>query len=66
MHGNTITTDKGIKTRNFDTIKKEIEMFFTIHNKYNTIPGGLHFELTGDCVTECLGGIKNIKDDDLG
>jgi len=65
MHGNTITTDKGIKTRNFDTIKKEIEMFFTIHNKYNTIPGGLHFELTGDSVTECIGGIKNIKDDDL-
>ena len=65
MHGNTITTDKGIKTRNFDTIKKEIEIFFAIHNKYNTIPGGLHFELTGDSVTECIGGIKNIKDDDL-
>jgi len=65
MHGNTITTDKGIKTRNFDTIKKEIEMFFTIHNQHNTIPGGLHFELTGDSVTECIGGIQNIKDDDL-
>jgi len=65
MHGNTITTDKGIKTRDFDTIKKEIELFFEIHNKYQTIPGGLHFELTGDSVTECIGGIKNIQDNDL-
>ena len=65
MHGNTITTNKGIKTRSFDTIKKEIELFFTIHNQNDTIPGGLHFELTGDSVTECIGGIKNIQDDDL-
>ena len=65
MHGNTIMTKKGYKTRNFDTIKNEIESFFNIHHKYNTIPGGLHFELTGDNVTECIGGINNIKDDDL-
>ena len=65
MHGNTILTKTGYKTRNFDTIKNEIEHFFNIHNENNTIPGGLHFELTGDNVTECIGGINNIKDDDL-
>ena len=65
MHGNTILTKTGYKTRNFDTIKDEIEYFFNIHNENNTIPGGLHFELTGDNVTECIGGINNIKDDDL-
>ena len=65
MHGNTILTDKGIKTRNFDTIKQEIELFFKIHNQHGTIPGGLHFELTGDSVTECIGGIKNIQHQDL-
>ena len=65
MHGNTIITKTGYKTRNFDTIKNEIESFFNIHNKYNTIPGGLHFELTGDNVTECIGGINNIQDVDL-
>ena len=66
MHGNTITAKRGYKTRNFDTIKTEIEYFFKIHNETGTIPGGLHFELTGDNVTECIGGIKNIKDTDLG
>ena len=40
-------------------------MFFKIHNEHNTIPGGIHLELTGDNVTECLGGIKNIKMEDL-
>jgi len=65
MHGNTIMTKKGYKTRNFDTIKQEIESFFNIHHHYKTIPGGLHFELTGDNVTECIGGINNIKDGDL-
>ena len=65
MHGNTIMTKKGYKTRNFDTIKQEIESFFNIHHNYKTIPGGLHFELTGDNVTECIGGINNIKDGDL-
>ena len=65
MHGNTIQTSAGLKTRSFDTIKKEIECFFNIHNDYSTIPGGLHFELTGDNVTECIGGINNLKDNDL-
>jgi len=65
MHGNTIQTKTGLKTRNFDTIKQEIEYFFNIHNKYQTIPGGVHFELTGDNVTECIGGINNIQDINL-
>ena len=65
MHGNTIKTDSGLKTRDFATIKEEIEHFFHIHDKHNTIPGGVHFELTGDNVTECIGGIQNIKDNDL-
>ena len=65
MHGNTTITKTGYKTRNFDTVKDEIECFFKIHEQHNTTPGGLHFELTGDNVTECTGGINNIKDADL-
>ena len=65
MHGNTIESKNGYKTRNFDTIKLELESFFAIHQQYGTIPGGVHFELTGDNVTECLGGINNVKDIDL-
>ena len=65
MHGNTISAKNGYKTRRFETIINEIKLFFEIHRNYNTIPGGLHLELTGDNVTECLGGIKNIKTEDL-
>ena len=65
MHGNTIKSKNGYKTRNFNTIIKELKLFFEIHKHTKTIPGGVHFELTGDHVTECLGGINNIKDVDL-
>ena len=65
MHGNTIKSKNGYKTRNFNTIIKELKLFFQIHNSENTIPGGVHFELTGEHVTECLGGINNIQDKDL-
>ena len=65
MHGNTITANNGYKTRNFDTIKSEICSFFNIHKAYDTVPAGIHFELTGDNVTECLGGINNVQDVDL-
>ena len=65
MHGNTINSINGYKTRNFNTIKTEINAFFSIHHQCNTIPAGVHFELTGDNVTECLGGINNVKDIDL-
>lgn len=65
MHGNTFKTETGYKTRHFNTILKEIQQFFSIHKKLGTIPGGVHFELTGDNVTECLGGAQEISDNDL-
>ena len=65
MHGNTIRAKNGYKTRKFETIMNEIKLFFEINNSYKTIPGGIHLELTGDHVTECLGGIKNIQTKDL-
>ena len=65
MHGNTITLDNGIKTRDFNTIKEELESFFMIHNSEGTIPAGVHVELTGEDVTECLGGMNKIKNSDL-
>jgi len=65
MHGNTYKTKTGYKTRHFNTILKEIQQFFDIHKTHGTIPGGIHFELTGDNVTECLGGAQEISDTDL-
>ena len=65
MHGNTYKTTNGYKTRHFDTILEELEHFFAIHRAEKTIPGGVHFELTGDNVTECLGGAQKISDSDL-
>jgi 3-deoxy-7-phosphoheptulonate synthase len=56
MHGNTINTAEGIKTRHFDDILDEIRQSFAIHAKHNTIVGGIHLELTGNNVTECVGG----------
>ena len=65
MHGNTYKSPSGFKTRHFDTILEELEHFFAIHRAEGTIPGGVHFELTGDNVTECLGGAREISDTDL-
>ena len=65
MHGNTYKTENGFKTRHFNTILKEIQQFFAIHKGRGTIPGGVHFELTGDNVTECVGGAQEISDNDL-
>jgi len=62
MHGNTYTAATGHKTRNFDEILQEIRSFFAIHWDTGTIPGGMHFELTGEDVTECTGGGRNIQD----
>jgi len=56
MHGNTQSTSTGIKTRNFDDILREIERSFAIHREIGTDLGGIHFELTGEDVTECVGG----------
>jgi len=65
MHGNTYTAETGLKTRNFDEILQEIRSFFEIHWAEGTIPGGVHFEMTGDNVTECTGGGRNISDEGL-
>jgi 3-deoxy-7-phosphoheptulonate synthase len=56
MHGNTRSTESGIKTRSFDDILCEIELSFGVHRKLGTNLGGIHFELTGEDVTECVGG----------
>src|SRR5690606_35087894 len=65
MHGNTFTANGGHKTRRFDDILAEIAGFFAAHDAEGTWPGGVHVELTGDDVTECLGGAGEILDTDL-
>ncbi len=65
MHGNTFTADGGKKTRRFDDIVGELESFFRCHREVGTWPGGVHVELTGDDVTECLGGVEDIGEDQL-
>lgn len=62
MHGNGITTPNGYKTRRFDDIMDELKGFFEVHRDVGTNPGGIHVELTGDDVTECLGGLENIDE----
>lgn len=62
MHGNTYQSEYGQKTRNFSDILDEIRSFFQIHNAEGTIPGGVHLELTGDNVTECTGGSRQLLD----
>lgn len=62
MHGNTITSDNGYKTRRFDTIMDELRGFFEVHRELGTVPGGIHVELTGDDVTEVLGGGEHIDE----
>lgn len=64
-HGNTITSESGYKTRHFDDVLEEIVGFFDAHDQVGTIPGGVHMELTGEDVTECLGGDQDIADLDL-
>ncbi len=65
MHGNTYTSKGGRKTRHFDDVLSEIVGFFAAHNEVGTHPGGMHVELTGDAVTECLGGSDDLDDGDL-
>jgi 3-deoxy-7-phosphoheptulonate synthase len=65
MHGNTQLTSSGIKTRNFDHIRSEIEQSFEIHHGMGTYLGGVHFELTGENVTECVGGARGLTEADL-
>ncbi len=66
MHGNTFEAPDGHKTRRFDDILAEIKGFFSAHEAEGTWAGGVHVELTGDDVTECLGGSEEILDTDLG
>ncbi len=66
MHGNTFTSEGGHKTRRFDDILSEVKAFFDVHREEGTWPGGVHVELTGDNVTECLGGAEEILEGDLG
>ena len=66
MHGNTFTAEDGHKTRRFDDIIGELRSFFRIHREVGTWPGGVHVELTGDDVTECLGGVEDIVEGQLG
>ncbi|MBT6031739.1 MAG: 3-deoxy-7-phosphoheptulonate synthase class II, partial [Kordiimonadaceae bacterium] len=65
MHGNTITAASGFKTRPFDDVLAEIRRFFRIHRTFGTYAGGVHFEMTGQDVTECTGGAEAITDEKL-
>jgi 3-deoxy-7-phosphoheptulonate synthase len=65
MHGNTFESASGYKTRRFEDVMDEVRGFFEVHHALGTVPGGLHVELTGDDVTECLGGSEQIDDGDL-
>jgi len=65
MHGNTFKNGDGLKTRHFDDVFSEISEYFAVHRDLGTWPGGIHVELTGDNVTECLGGPDDILDEDL-
>jgi 3-deoxy-7-phosphoheptulonate synthase len=65
MHGNTFTSETGHKTRHLDAIMSEVAGFFAAHRQVGTWPGGIHVELTGEDVTECLGGGDPVESDDL-
>ena len=65
MHGNTIKSDSGYKTRPFESVLSEVQEFFAIHKAEGTYAGGVHFEMTGKDVTECTGGIRAVTDEDL-
>lgn len=65
MHGNTIKSESGYKTRPFERVLREVREFFAVHAAEGTIPGGVHFEMTGKDVTECTGGVRAVRDEDL-
>ena len=65
MHGNTIKSASGYKTRPFDAVLREVREFFAVHKSEGTIPGGVHFEMTGQDVTECIGGVQAVTDENL-
>jgi 3-deoxy-7-phosphoheptulonate synthase len=65
MHGNGIVTSSGVKTRSFDDIREELERSIDLHRAEGSYLGGVHFELTGEDVTECVGGGAGITEADL-
>ncbi|WP_276945323.1 3-deoxy-7-phosphoheptulonate synthase, partial [Ferrimicrobium acidiphilum] len=65
MHGNTFLSEAGYKTRDFEDIMDEISGFFEVHRRLGTWPGGIHIELTGQDVTECLGGGEEVLEEEL-
>src|SRR6056297_2464229 len=65
MHGNTIKSATGYKTRPVDSVLREVREFFAVHAAEGTIPGGVHFEMTGADVTECTGGVRAVTEEDL-
>ena len=65
MHGNTVKSSSGYKTRKFEHMLSEVKSFFAVHKAEGTHPGGIHLELTGQNVTECTGGAEKISDDSL-
>ncbi len=65
MHGNTIKSATGYKTRPFEAVLREVQDFFSVHNAEGSIPGGVHFEMTGLDVTECTGGVREVTEENL-
>jgi len=65
MHGNTIKSATGYKTRPFDQVLREVRDFFGVHDAEGTVPGGVHFEMTGLDVTECTGGVREVTEENL-
>ena len=65
MHGNTIKSASGYKTRPFDRVLREVREFFDVHGAEGTDAGGVHFEMTGKDVTECTGGVRAVTEEDL-
>ena len=65
MHGNTLVSSTGFKTRPFNNVLNEVKNVFQVHQSEGSYAGGLHIEMTGQNVTECTGGAKNISDQDL-
>src|SRR3546814_18208127 len=66
MHGNTIKSPSGYKTRPFDRVLAEVKNFFAVHRAEGSYAGGVHFEMTGQDVTECIGRAQAISDETLG
>jgi 3-deoxy-7-phosphoheptulonate synthase len=66
MHGNTVKASSGYKTRHVKDIMREVTGFFEAHDAVGTYPGGVHFEMTGQNVTECVGGVSEVSEASLG